>query len=162
MTEGELKRLKKAQLLDIMLELSRINRDLEDENKRLKEKLNEGFYDDKAIGRLTDASKKVTGILNEADVRAIKYLGSVKASTQKEYESRISQLEEICAMAERIVRKAEKEKEIKIKKYDEYMENLMARLEKFYQEQMGFKESVEGLTNLTDLSDLLDLTKIGK
>lgn len=74
----ELKKLKREELLDLLLEVTEENERLRKENKLLKEKCDEKTILLSNVGSIAEASLKLTNIFEEAQKAADIYLNSIK------------------------------------------------------------------------------------
>ena len=79
MTDKELRKLKRADLLEIMLAQSREIDALRKENVELRERLDERIFDLEEVGSIAEASLAVTNIFKEAEKAAAVYLENVRA-----------------------------------------------------------------------------------
>ncbi len=81
-TEKELKKLKRSELLEMLIEQMKINKRLENEIKRLEDEFR--YYDHtcKNSGSLAEAMLKLSGIFEAADKAAADYLSAVKSANK--------------------------------------------------------------------------------
>ena len=74
-----LSKMKKKDILEIMLEQSREIDALRKENVELRERLDERIFDLEEVGSIAEASLAVTNIFKEAEKAAAVYLENVRA-----------------------------------------------------------------------------------
>lgn len=84
MTEKELKRLSRADLLELLLQERRENEQLHTEINRLKEKLADRTIKIQNAGSIAAASLQLSGIFNAAQEAADRYLESVRSLSEKQ------------------------------------------------------------------------------
>lgn len=80
MPDKELKRLSRAELIDIIYELQKINEEEKLQNQKLKEKLEEKEIRIATFGSIAEAAVKVNGVLEAAQAAADQYLESIRAA----------------------------------------------------------------------------------
>ena len=81
MTDKELKRLGRSELIEILYELQKRNDDLVQENRQLKEALDDRQLHLSEAGSIAEAALRVNGVFEAAQAAADQYLASVKAAT---------------------------------------------------------------------------------
>ncbi len=155
MTEKELKKLSRADLLQMLIDQS-------EENKFLKEKLEkaEAELEKKEItlaeaGSIAEAALKINGVFEAAQAAGQQYLDSIKSiserqdalsrikerETREKCERQIAETQKHCSALEEetrikcaeMQRKAENESKI-------YWDDVSRRLEKFYRDHEGLRE----------------------
>ncbi len=84
MTEKELKKLSRADLLELLLRERRENEQLHTEIHRLKEKLADRTIKIQNAGSIAAASLQLSGIFNAAQEAADRYLESVRSLSEKQ------------------------------------------------------------------------------
>lgn len=84
MDNKELKKFKRKELLLILFEQSKKIEELEQEVKRLEEKINSRKIELNETGSLAEAALKLTDIFKEADKAAMIYLESIKENNKPE------------------------------------------------------------------------------
>lgn len=82
MTEKELKKLNRKQLLELLLQQAERAELLEAELELTKQKLNDRLIKEKEAGSIAAAALSLSGIFEAAQAAADQYLESVKASVQ--------------------------------------------------------------------------------
>lgn len=83
MTDKELRRLGRAELLQLMLEQSRRIEKLEKENAELKARLQDRVLVMEQSGSIAEASMKLSGIFEAAQCAADQYLDSLRAQAER-------------------------------------------------------------------------------
>lgn len=86
MTEKELRRLKRSDLLEMLLEQSREVERLKEELAEAKNKLEERQIRLENAGSIAEASLSVSGVFEAAQDAAVRYLESLKAINSKQEE----------------------------------------------------------------------------
>lgn len=84
MTEKELKKLSRADLLELLLQERRENEQLHTEINRLKEKLADRTIKIQNAGSIAVASLQLSGIFNAAQEAADRYLESIRSLSEKQ------------------------------------------------------------------------------
>ncbi len=163
----ELRRMKRRDLLEILLEQSKENEDqrllLAVQKKKimhLEQRLEDRRIDIAQAGSLAEASLKLNGIFDAAQAAAQQYLDNLKtvddrcAAMESETKERCAAMEneakERCeAMTEETVRKCQELSQKTQEEADKHWEKLSEKLESFYEAHAGLK----GL--LTSSGDIL-------
>ena len=174
----ELRRLKRKDLLEILLEQSKENEDqkllLAVQKKKilhLEQRLEDRRIDIAQAGTLAEASLKLNGIFDAAQAAADQYLENLKtvddrcAAMEKETKERCDAMEkevkdrcevmeretiDRCeSMAEETLQKCQELKEQAQKEADQHWAGLSEKLEKFYEAHAGLREL------LTSAGDIL-------
>lgn len=105
MTEQELKKLKRYDLVKLLLDQKKENERLENENKELKKKLDERLLKMEESGSLAEAVLELNQVFESADSAARQY----KASLQKAYYQIDSMKKETRTYCEELVEQAKTE-----------------------------------------------------
>lgn len=109
MTPKELKRLSRSDLLEMMLELSKENEALREENERLRTQVNDRNIAIENCGSLAEAALMLSGIFQAADTACTQYTQNVQARSAG-LEERCQQMEtqtrERCEKMERDTKEA--------------------------------------------------------
>lgn len=79
MTEREVHKLKRVELLELLLELSKENEKLRAENQELKDKLNSKTLQIENCGSLAEAALQICGVFEAAQNAADCYLENIKS-----------------------------------------------------------------------------------
>ena len=96
MTEKELRRLSRKDLLEIMVEQAREIEELKLQNSKLADQLKEKKPEYSDIGSLADASIQISGVLKDAQAAADVYLSEIenlRSEAKEEYERIIADAE---------------------------------------------------------------------
>ena len=148
MTDKELKRLSRAELLEMLLTQTKVNEQLKQELTEANARLATKELHVSQAGTLADAALALNGVFEAAQAAADQYLDNVRDT------------EDICRQmredaekeAARIVAEAQAKaaaKEAKVKAQTEkYWAEVSDKLERFYREHQGLKELLDsGKTN---------------
>lgn len=92
MTDREVHKLKRVELLELLLELSKENDKLKDENEKLKEKLNDKTLYIENCGSIAEAAMQLCGVFEAAQNAADCYLENIKLMHHRE--NSLSELDE--------------------------------------------------------------------
>ena len=84
MSEKDLKRLGRAELIDIIIELQKENTVLTNKNKKLTQMLNEKNIILNNAGSIAEASLKLNKVFETAQAAADQYVESVKSMAREE------------------------------------------------------------------------------
>ena len=84
MTDREVHKLKRVELLELLLELSKENDKLKDENEKLKEKLNDKTLYIVNCGSIAEAAMQLCGVFEAAQNAADCYLENIKLMHHRE------------------------------------------------------------------------------
>lgn len=143
MTDKELKKLKRIELLQMMISLSEENETLKAQLKRAQDELDNRQIQLREAGSIAEAALKLNGVFDAAEEAAQQYVASVRQMSKQQ---------------EAILRRAEQEAKIKsdaiIAEADAYSKNKHAEADAYWSKVLG---KVQAL--LRDKSDLLDLLK---
>lgn len=96
--DTELRKLRKGELLELLLEVEEENEQLAGENRRLKEQLEDKRVSLASIGSIAEASLQLSGVLEAAQKAADIYLHNVRAMAQDEERARARYLSETRAL----------------------------------------------------------------
>ena len=83
MTDNDLKKLSRAELLELLLDAAKENDRLRDEIESLKAQLNDRQIAIAESGTLAEAALKLSGIFTAADEAAKLYLDALAAATEE-------------------------------------------------------------------------------
>lgn len=86
MTDKQLRRLGRADLLEMLLELSKENEQLREENQQLKEKLESRKIDIENCGTIAEAALKLSGIFQAAEEACQMYIENIRLKSQMQDE----------------------------------------------------------------------------
>lgn len=84
MTEKELKKLSRSELLQLLIEQVKKNEKLEHQVELLENKIKNYDYTFETCGSLAEAVAKLSGIFEAADKTANEYIAAVKRAADKE------------------------------------------------------------------------------
>ena len=82
MTDKQLRKLSRAELVDIIFELQKNYKQLEDEYKEVREALDRKELIMSKAGSIADAAVQINGVLEAAQAAADQYLQSLKAASE--------------------------------------------------------------------------------
>lgn len=140
MTDYELKKLNRRELLEILLEQGREIERLQAELKEAEEKLRDRELKISNAGSLAEASLSLNGVFEAAQAAADQYLENIRNSEsicrkmQEEAEQRAAQ---IVATAEEKAAACEETASQNVK---HYWDEVSEKLEHFYSDHQGLKE----------------------
>ncbi len=83
MTDKELKRLKRSELLELLVGETRENLRLKEENRILQEKLEERRIDIENAGSIAEASLKINGVFETAQNAAEQYMENIRSFEER-------------------------------------------------------------------------------
>lgn len=144
MTEKELKKLSRTDMLQMLIDQSEEMEKLKTELEKAQSELRNREIKISEAGSIAEAAIAINGVFEAAQAASLQYVESVKKLSEKqdaiaivkERETREKcerQLEETRARCEAMVSKAEKESKA-------YWDDVSRRLEKFYTEHAGLRE----------------------
>ena len=143
MTELDLKKLNRAELLEMLIDVTRENDELRLELEEKKRQLADRILAMESTGSIAEASLQLNDVFTSAQAAAEQYLVTVR---QQEQRCRDIELD-AASRAEMLLFEAEKraeaiEQQAKAKA-ENYWNEVSARLEKFYADHRGLKEMLE-------------------
>ena len=143
MTDKELRKLSRAELLEMLIAQTRENEELKIELDRIKAELASRSIKIDESGSLAEASLKLSGIFEAAQDAADQYLANIRDTESVCADMRAEAERE----AEKILAEAEEKaaaREAKAKVQSEkYWAVIYAKLERFYQTHPGLKELLD-------------------
>ena len=129
MTDKDMKKLGRAELLQMLIEQAKENDVLKEELAELNGRLEERRITIDNAESLADASLKLSGVFEAADAAASQYIENIH-----EAETRAAKIiEDAQREADEIVRSAQAES-------DTYWKNVSAQVEELYEEYIGLRE----------------------
>lgn len=140
MTERDLKKLDRRELLELLIAAERENASLKallDDTEAL---LRSQEIQIQRSGTLAEASLALTSIFEEADKAVALYTENIRrcsADQEAVYNRIVGEAEQ---KAQEILAEAEAEKQRKLREADEYWNSLSSKLEAFYQNHAGLRE----------------------
>ena len=143
----ELRRMKRKDLLELLLEQSKENEDqrllLAVQKKKilhLEQRLADKRIDIAEAGSLAEASLKLNGIFDAAQAAAQQYLDNLKTTDERCAKMEDDTKARCDAMTEEAVQKCEELNRKAQEEVEQRWETLSERLEKFYEAHVGLKE----------------------
>lgn len=101
MTEKELKKLSRIELLEMLIEQTERNEELERRIAELEEELKNASLEVSEVGTLAEACLKINKVFEAADTAAQQYLDNIKVYDEKKKDM-LAETERRCAEMERI------------------------------------------------------------
>lgn len=144
MTEKEMKKLSRTDLLRMLIDQGEEMKVLKEELEKAKAEISEREIKMTEAGSIAEAALKINGVFEAAQAASQQYLENVKhlserqdalarikeRETREKCERQILETKEKC---DAMIAKAEKESKV-------YWEDVSKRLEKFYNEHIGLRE----------------------
>lgn len=140
MTDKYLKKLRRRELLELLLDSEEENRALATELQRTREQLEKREILIRESGSLAEASLKLSGIFAAADAAVRQYQDNIRQCNQHQQQIYDQIIAEAKQKASRIVWEAEQERKARIRDADLYWEDLREKLEEYSQAQKGVRE----------------------
>ena len=143
MTDKELKKLSRAELLEMLLSQSRENEQLKQQLAEANEKLEAREISVDKAGTLAEAALKLNGVFEAAQAAADQYLDNLR-NTEAACEKLRSDAQQESAriISEATAKAAAKEAKAKAQS-EKYWADVSEKLEHFYQEHQGLKELLD-------------------
>lgn len=147
MTDKELKKLNRAELLEIMVaqaqEIERLQTQLDEANKKLESRT----IEISEAGSIANAALRLNGVFTAAEEAAAQYLENIKLLSGRQ-QTKCREMEDACAARCEAMRgEAQEYCEQEKQKADAYWKSLSARLQSFYDEHKGLGEMLTKLEN---------------
>lgn len=150
MTDKELKKLNRAELLELLIAQMKENKSLKDELQSAKAALEDRDIAIDKAGSIAEASLQINGVFRAAEAAAAQYLDNIRSLNARQ-EAVCRKREAECAAACDAMRaKAEEDCRRKRQSADEYWELMTQRLGGFYDEHYGLREL---MTKVEDRND---------
>ena len=151
MTDKELRGLSRAELLEMMLELSKENEKLKAEAEELRNQLNEREIKLERAGSIAEASLALNGVFEAAQAAAAQYLENIEQCEARCRETQMKaeeQADEILAASKLAAKKIVGEAEYKARvltedartRSESYWAAVQQRIEGLYTDFRGLKE----------------------
>ena len=140
MTDFDLRKLNRKELLELLVVSERENEQLKERLQQQEAELQSRNIQVRQIGSLAGAALALNNVFESADKAAAQYLENIKHYSEQQealYNKIISAAEK---KAKIIIENAENEKQKKIKAADDYWQSLSSKLEEYYQNHDGLKE----------------------
>lgn len=140
MTDKELKKLHRRELLELLVQQTEDNEGLQAQIDVLTMQLQSRNLNISKAGSLAEAVMQINDMFRTADAVAKQYLDNVRDLVDKQ--------EEICAQMEQecqehcdeMIAEAERECEAKKQEAETFWQDITTRLERFYDEHKGLRE----------------------
>lgn len=144
MTDQELKKLKRTDLLELLLAQEKENEELRRQLQETRRQLEDRKMVLEEGGSIAEASLRLSGVFEAAQTAADQYLENVRRLSEGQ-ETRCARLEEESReKADRLLRETEEQcaamLESAKKESQAYWENVSARLEDYYNAHEGLRE----------------------
>lgn len=150
MTDKELKKLNRAELLELLIAQMKENRQLKDELQSAKAALEDRDIAIDKAGSIAEASLQINGVFRAAEAAAAQYLENIRSLSARQ-EAACRKREAECAAACDAMRaKAEEDCRRKRRSADEYWELMTQRLGGFYDKRNSLQEL---MTKVEDKND---------
>lgn len=144
MTDQELRKLKRTELLELLLTQEKENEELRRQLQEARDRLAERKLSLDEAGSIAEAAMRLNGVFEAAQAAADQYLENVRSLSEGQ-ESRCARLEaESRQEADRLLRETEERCTAMLegakKESQAYWENVSARLEEYYNAHEGLRE----------------------
>ena len=144
MTDQELRKLKRTELLELLLTQEKENEELRRQLQKARDRLAERKLSLDEAGSIAEAAMRLNGVFEAAQAAADQYLENVRSLSEGQ-ESRCARLEaESRQEADRLLRETEERCTAMLegakKESQAYWENVSARLEEYYNAHEGLRE----------------------
>jgi len=144
MTEKELRKLKRVDLLEILVEQGKKIETLQEEIEGLQKKLNDRTICIDKAGNIAEASLQLNGIFEAAHTASAQYLENIQQLSEKQ-EKICAQMQQDCReKCEAMERETAEKCEVMLaqaeKAVEERWAELSGRLEEFYDAHKGIRE----------------------
>ena len=144
MTDQELRKLKRTELLELLLTQEKENEELRRQLQEARDRLEERKLSLDEAGSIAEAAMRLNGVFEAAQAAADQYLENVRCLSEGQ-ESRCARLEaESRQEADRLLRETEERCTAMLegakKESQAYWENVSARLEEYYNAHEGLRE----------------------
>ena len=144
MTDKELKKLSRAELLEMLIAQSKRADELQEKLNQAEEELNSRQLKVDEAGSIAEASLRLNGVFEAAQAASEQYLENIRALQERQEEICAKRDAESKAEAERLLKETKDSCEkmtLDAKQSSEnYWKEVSERLEKFYDEHAGLKE----------------------
>ena len=156
MTNNELKRLSRKELLEMLIEQSKEIERLNVALKASEEKLKSKEITIENSGTVIEAAFALNGVFDSVKAASEQYLENIRKycyDKQKDYDQVISEAKE---KAEKIIAEAEMEKERKMREANNYVKRVSSKLVEFYQRNPEEKSEKEA----EDAAEIAEVTEV--
>lgn len=139
MTDNELKKLSRAELLEMLIsEVSEVER-LNTENAELKTRLEEKELTIEKAGSIAEASMQLNGVFSAAQAAAEQYLMNIRRTEAECNQMRADAQKEAGSIIAEAQKKAAEIEASAQKNADAYWKAVSVKLEKFYSDYQGLR-----------------------
>mgnify|MGYP000530038468 CR=1 FL=1 len=143
MTDNELKKLNRAELLELLVEQSKRNDELQAQLDEANRKLQERQIQIDKAGSIAEASLRLNGVFEAAEEAARQYLENIQRLSGEQ--------EQVCARMEAeskkkaraMLLKAEERCRAREQEADAYWDNMSEKLQKFYDDHEGLYQMLQ-------------------
>ncbi len=143
MTDKELRKMSRSELLEVLITLTEENNALRDKLSVTQEKLNDKAIKFERAGSLAEASLQLNGVFQAADDAALQYLQSIRRYCS-EQETKCRHLEEDAQRrANAIIANAEAEARKRMAEADVYWDQIMKNSHYLHYEQHTLRGDTE-------------------
>ena len=150
MTDSELKNLSRAELLELLISVTKENDALRAEVAELETKLEDRTIKIDRAGSIAEAALRLNGVFEAAEAAAGQYLASIRQhEVVYDKMDRAAQARAAQILSEAKKKAAQIEAD-SIRKADDYWSSMSARLDSFYSEHKGLREFLDSLPNKSD------------
>lgn len=140
MTDKDLKKLSRTELLEILIEQTRRADALAQELEAARAQLAARELAVSEAGSIADAALRLNGIFEAAQAAADQYLENVRERSANQEELLNAREEECRRRTEEIMREADEYCLAREREADAYWDDISKRLERFYDEHVGLRE----------------------
>lgn len=140
MTDKELKKLNRAELLELLIAQMKENKQLKDELQGMKTALEERDIAIDKAGSIAEASLRLNGVFQAAEAAAAQYLDNIHSLSDRQEEICRRREAECATACDAMRAKAEEDCRRKMQTADEYWKLMTERLREFYDEHHGLRE----------------------
>lgn len=140
MTDRELRRLKRADLLELLIAQSKENEQLQNKLKELEQLLADRTIVMEKAGSIAEAALQLNGIFQTAEAAAQQYLENIQRLNEHQDEICKRKLLEAQRKADQIISAAEAHKANCQKEADGYWAKVYKQFEKLCEEREGLRE----------------------
>lgn len=146
MTENDVKRLNRSELLQLLIAQTKRSEELEAELENVKKQLADKEIKINEAGSIAEASLQLNEVFASAQSAAAQYLENIKLLHSRQEEICAKREAESLQKAEEILKEAEEKSKKREQEADEYWNMLSQRLETFYDEHVGLRELLQTAT----------------
>ncbi len=140
MTDKELKKLHRRDLLELLVQQTEDNEKLQEQIDTLTVKLQSKTITINKAGTLAEAVAQVNDLFRTADAVAKQYLDNVRGLVDRQEEICARMEQECQEKCDQMIAEAEQECEAKRQEAEAFWQEISARLERFYDEHNGLRE----------------------